>query len=362
MSTSTLFSSRLPVGADLLSGLGVLLLSRFGRVVLLAVLVLPGCAADGDVGQGPAAKQPTSPSARLGWERLPPAPMARTEVTATTDGSRVFVIGGLAGRGVTVSAVEVFDPRTRSWQTGLDLPVPVNHAMSAGLDGDVYVVGGYLGPGLTAPSDRAFRFRAGRWEELPRMPEPRAAGGAAFVEGRLYVAGGVGPEGLAAHMLVFDLATEQWSQADGPPTAREHLGVASVTGRLLVVGGRTGGIGSNLATAEAYDPARRAWSSLPDLPTPRGGIAAAATTNGHLVAVGGESTTGTFDEAEAFDVEAGRWFVLPPLPTPRHGLGVTAIGNILYAIAGGPQPGLSLSDANEAVDLAPLEGPAETPT
>jgi hypothetical protein len=83
-------------------------------------------------------------------------------------------------------------------------------------------------------------------------------------------------------------------------------------------------------------------------------MAAAATSNGLVVAVGGEEEGGTFEEAEAFHIEVGRWLTLPPLPTPRHGLGVVADGTTVYAIAGGPHPGLAFTGAVEAIDLAPL--------
>lgn len=90
------------------------------------------------------------------------------------------------------------------------------------------------------------------------------------------------------------------------------------------------------------------------MPTPRGGLAAAATAGAWLVAAGGEDSEGTFDEAEALSTESERWVALPALPTPRHGLGVTAVGDVVYVIAGGPTPGLDVSAIVEAIDLASL--------
>jgi N-acetylneuraminic acid mutarotase len=119
---------------------------------------------------------------------------------------------------------------------------------------------------------------------------------------------------------------------------------------VYVVGGRTGGIGGNLDVAEAFDPAAGRWSSLPPMPTARGGLAATATASGQVVAVGGEAAA-TFEEVEAFDPGSGRWRSLAPLPTPRHGLGVVAVGDVVYVLAGGPRPGLHTSAANEAIDL-----------
>jgi non-specific serine/threonine protein kinase len=327
------------------------------RVAALAFIVALLCACSRPPIAAPTAvPSPTEDSTgpfpvTASWQRLAPALSRRTEVTAAWDGSRLHVAGGFAESAQTVTTVEVFDPATGAWSRGPDLPVGVNHAMAAALDGTVYVLGGYLGPGLEHPTARTFALRGDRWVELPAMPEPRAAGGAAALDGRIHVAGGVGPAGLAASMLVFDPAAESWSTAPGPPTRREHLGVAAAAGQLYVVGGRTGGIGTNLDAAEAYDPATGAWSTLPALPTPRGGMAATATTGGLVVAAGGEARE-TFDEVEAFDVNAGRWFSLPPLPTARHGLGVAAAGSTVYTVAGGPQPGFAFSDANEAIDLA----------
>jgi Kelch motif. len=35
------------------------------------------------------------------------------------------------------------------------------------------------------------------------------------------------------------------------------------------------------------------------------------------------------------------------MPTSRHGLGAASVQNKIYVIGGGPQPGLSVTNANE---------------
>jgi Ca2+-binding RTX toxin-like protein len=94
------------------------------------------------------------------------------------------------------------------------------------------------------------------------------------------------------------------------------------------------------------------------MPTARGGLAAAATANGFVVAPGGEELAPggtTFPEVEAFDVNRQRWISLPSMPSPRHGLGVVGIGQTIYTLAGGPQPALTFSNTVEAIDLTGLE-------
>jgi hypothetical protein len=68
-----------------------------------------------------------------------------------------------------------------------------------------------------------------------------------------------------------------------------------------------------------------------------------------LVSVGGEEPGATIASVYAYDVTGRRWRRLTDLTTPRHGLAVVGRGNVVYAIAGGLQPGLSVSRANESL-------------
>ena len=70
-----------------------------------------------------------------------------------------------------------------------------------------------------------------------------------------------------------------------------------------------------------------------------------------IVSVGGEEPGGTIESVYAYSVGTRRWSRLPDLPTPRHGLGVVAWRGRVYAIAGGPEPGLHVSGANEYLVL-----------
>ncbi|HEV3465504.1 MAG TPA: kelch repeat-containing protein [Actinomycetota bacterium] len=321
---------------------------RWRLVALVVVLGLAGCTAGRP---GPERAPPTRPPPPADgepvWRTLAPAPSERTEVAAAAVGQRIWVLGGYAPDGATLATVEVYDTTTDTWARGPDLPVAVNHAMAATLDGVLHVAGGNDGDG---PSTQVARLEGDGWRRLAPLPQGRSAGGLVALDGRLYLVGGVVDGGLAADTQVYDPAADRWSPAPGLPTPREHLGAAATGGKVYVVGGRVGGIGRNLGAAEAFDPATGRWAALAELPTPRGGLAATATAGGEVVAVGGEAAA-TFPEAEALDTASGRWRSLPPLPTPRHGLGVVAVGDTVYVLAGGPRPGLHTSAANEAIDL-----------
>jgi N-acetylneuraminic acid mutarotase len=181
------------------------------------------------------------------------------------------------------------------------------------------------------------------------MPEPRAAGGAAVVGGRLYIVGGVGATGLARRAFALDLRRGRWS-AVAAPTPREHLAVTAAGGRIYALGGRKAGYDTNVAIFESWSPGAKRWRRLPDVPGARGGTGAAVAA-GSLVSVGGEEPAGTIASVYAWSLAHGGWRRLPDLPTPRHGLGVVTLGSRVYAVAGGPSPGLTVSGANEYLDL-----------
>jgi hypothetical protein len=54
---------------------------------------------------------------------------------------------------------------------------------------------------------------------------------------------------------------------------------------------------------------------------------------------------------EFLDPDAGEWTPLPDMVTPRHGLGGVAKGTRVFALEGGPQPGLHYSRALEFLDV-----------
>jgi hypothetical protein len=292
------------------------------------------------------------PGAAIGapseWESRAPLPVPRTEVAAAVVGSEIAVVGGFTAGGGASSRSDMYSPAADRWRRLPDLPAGVHHAMAAGAGGRLYVFGGYRSFGV--PLRTSFVLEGGRWHALPPMPFPRAAAGAAVAGGRIVLAGGVGAAGrLARKALVFDLRTRRWSVVPGP-TAREHLGVASLGGAVYAVAGRTAGLDTNLVHFERYRPGDRSWQRLPPVPDPRGGTGAAALA-GRVVSVGGEEPGGTIAEVFAYSVVDRRWTRLPDLPTPRHGVGVAALGGRVFVIGGGPEPGLTVSSANETLHI-----------
>lgn len=297
-------------------------------------------------------------AAALSWTPLPAATLARTEVAAARVGGSIYVAGGFVEGGRTTNAVERYAIRRRSWRRVRPMPVALNHAVAVGYRGRLYVSGGYRSEsGLSEPSRVLFRYnpRSNRWRRLQPAPTPRAAHAAAVIRGRLYVAGGANDSGSLRSLEVYDFERRRWrSGPDFPGPARNHTTGVATGGRFYVLAGRDA---SNLAAAERYDPRTRRWQPLPGMGTPRGGIASVRLGDGRIVVFGGEELGAggeTIAEVELFDPRTGRWRRLPDMRTPRHGLGGVALGNRVFAVEGGPQPGLAYSAAIEFIDVSRL--------
>ena len=327
---------------------------RLARVLLAGLVALAGAAAIVFAAEG----DDSAARASDEWAALSPSPLRRTEVGAARVGDGIYVVGGFDAADGTTGAMVRYDISEDAWEEVAPLPIAVNHPGVTALAGRVYLLGGNLqsSGGQDAKSDRLYRYDPGRdrWRRLADAPSERAAMGFAGRRDRLYAAGGyTASDPTVRELAIYDVDRDRWFRGPRMPTGRNHVGAAFLTGRLVVTGGRPGPVDGGLATVESYDPGRRRWSALPDLGTARSGHAAIATA-GRLVVFGGEELAEdgtTIEQVESLRRGDPAWTQLPPMLTPRHGLGGVSRKRRVYAVEGGPEPGLAYSDAIEFLDL-----------
>jgi hypothetical protein len=285
-----------------------------------------------------------------GWTIRAIAPIALTEVAAAALGGRIWVAGGLDGGGRATDRVIVYDPASDAWSAGPSLPVATHHSALVAVGGSLLLVGGYRGDSFSEPTSVVLRLDPGAstWVEDAPLPEDRAAGGAASDGTRVAYGGGVGRGFVADTVFVRDEGGA-WSTAGRLSEPREHLAAAALPGGpFWFLGGRRGGLDGNLGTVDLLDTG--GVRALGAVPTARGGVAAFATPELGACLVGGEGPGGTNAEVECLAAD-GAPTLLPDLGEPRHGLGAAVVDGVAYVLLGGPEPGLFVSDAVEALDL-----------
>jgi hypothetical protein len=307
------------------------------------VLTVAACGADRSPSPSVESVSPTN-----GWTRRAPAPLALTEVAAAAHDGRIWIAGGLDAGGQATDRVSIFDPSADTWIAGPTLPQAIHHSALVS-DGDaLWLMGGYLGNELVRPTDKVWLLQENAWVEHVPLPDPRAAGAAAWDGvGRIVYAGGVGRDGVSP--VVFGQADHGWEELARLFAPREHLAATSDgAGTVFVLGGRRGGLAGNVGTVEIV--AGREVTRAPDLPTARGGVAAFFWPSVGACLAGGESPDGTNPQVECVAAD-GRLTRLPDLPNARHGLGAAVVDGTVYVLLGGPEPGLFVSDAVEALEL-----------
>jgi N-acetylneuraminic acid mutarotase len=288
------------------------------------------------------------------WTQRAPLPDARTEVSVTTDGKRIFLGGGFVQSGERRAdaprAVYAYEPAADTWSHLTDLPEGVNHAGLVCLDDRLYVVGGYR-ENTFEPIDtlRIFDLTTAQWSEGAPLPTARGAHATVVLDGRIHAIGGRthGRVDVGAHEA-YDPETDEWVSLAPLPTPRNHH-VGAVVDKLIVVLAGRDDDRFEMTVNELYDPRADAWRAGAPVPTGRSGVAAAVL-DGHVYLFGGETFAPrrrTFDEAERYDPRADVWEALPAMPTARHGLGAAAVDGAIHVISGGPEAGFAFSDRNE---------------
>ncbi|HEY0815648.1 MAG TPA: kelch repeat-containing protein [Pseudonocardia sp.] len=307
----------------------------------------------GSTGAGQALQMPPRRLAAAPvWRELKAAPIARQFAGTTVAGGKMWIAGGLTQDAAT-AAVYGYDPVIDNWTQGPDLPIPLHHLAAVTYHNEVVVIGGWSpanGNLSGLVSGRVFALRNGAWAELPPLNHPRVAHAAAVVGDKIVVVGGQANSQLVPTTEVFD--GTRWSDAAPIPTPREHLSATTDGTFVYAVGGRNLSSDKNSAAFERFDPAAGAWQTMPNMPTPRGGVAATCI-DGRIVAAGGEEPTRVLNTVEAYDIDTGTWSGLAPLPVARHGMALATVGNSVFSVGGAQRPTHQQSAATvEALDFS----------
>lgn len=287
------------------------------RVWLPCLIFAAGCSST------PETTQPPEKNALGSWTTKAPMPTRRAEVAAALLGDRVYVAGGYEGP----YAFEVYDLVADAWQTLGELPLPLDHASLAAIDGSIYLAGG--------GSARLFAYdpESDVWTERHAPPYDRYASAAVVANGELYLIGGLGP--APETPLRYAPLTDEWSTLAPMSVRRDHVGAVVVGGEIVALSGRAED-GSNFVTTEIYDPSTDAWRPGTSMHEGRSGFGASVL-GGKVYVAGGElivDPVHTQDSVEVWDPESNTWSFVTPLPEPIHGTSAISWGERLWLFGG----------------------------
>jgi hypothetical protein len=136
---------------------------------------------------------------------------------------------------------------------------------------------------------------------------------------------------------VYRADSASWEALAAMPTARTDLAaVATPDGRVYAIGGSAAS-GQALTTVERYSPGTDTWTRVASLHTPRAALAAALGPDGRIYAIGGangEHQLHLLATVEAYDPATDRWQPAPPLPRPLESLAAATVDGRVFAVGG----------------------------
>jgi hypothetical protein len=190
---------------------------------------------------------------------------------------KVYVVGGFDGsRSGGGPRSRSYDPATDRWTQRASLPAPLHHVNVAAVEASSTSSARSAEPRSTAHRDDAgVRPGARRWAHPDldaRRNRARRLGRAVLGRtdrGRRRAPGATS----VTDASVVRPRTNAWSPLQPLAVARDHLAAGNVGGRVYAVTGRAGGVLK--AALEVLDASTGSWSRRADIPTARGGVAAA---------------------------------------------------------------------------------------
>jgi N-acetylneuraminic acid mutarotase len=321
-------------------------------VVMSAPQVQPAALVAGGSGDGTdGGEAPTFQSISLGsWTSSASAPSIRADAAVASIDGKVYVFGGLRDSSLVpkTRAIDVYDPATNKWQSGVgESPVAFSH-LAVAVDGDdVYFAGGVVGNGKKRiESTKAvwkYDVSDNSWTELPELPSSRAAGSMVLLDGKLHFLGGSGsdPEKELSSHFVLDLSDLDagWDTSTPMPAGRKRFGAAVAFGKIYVIGGHTGEdhrkLRSDVWSWDPENPDR--WSTKASLPNSRSHMPQSVLADpwGGILVVGGKTNSASAaKDVLRYDRIHNKWVTLRSLPSGRNSALAALVGDTLVFTTG----------------------------
>lgn len=185
------------------------------------------------------------------WSPGEPMPTERQHVDCGVVDGKIYVMGGLENWVKVSGKNEAYDPAKDSWQECAPIPTPRNNPAVEVVDGKIYVIGGGGDKQSiwTCLGDvEVYDPKSDSWEVKRKMPFPFFKPATAVVDGKIYVLGGQADAPYdAKSVFAYDPALDTWERIGELPSPRYFAGVAAIGNRVFVIGG----CGDDFAASDA---------------------------------------------------------------------------------------------------------------
>ncbi|HND91288.1 MAG TPA: kelch repeat-containing protein [Anaerolineales bacterium] len=283
----------------------------------------------------------STPSIIGAWSDAPAMAIPRSAHAVANSDSAIYALAGTDDHGKPVFEVEVFDGK--DWKTETTLPGEGLNAPTASVvDQKLYVVGGFLAVSSSPTNEvQVYDLQTQQWSNASPLPNPRGGHVAVVLDGRIHVFGGGNSVSTLADHSEYDPATDSWRDLAPLPRSEGSPAAVAIDGKIYVIGGRSGF--SDFGDVYIYDPETDTWSTGPSI-DPRG-TAGAVYYCGGIYLFGGESQSQrkNLDEAWRLDLERNVWEPVTAMPIARKFARAVVFMNSVFIVGGSVVPASSHS-------------------
>jgi N-acetylneuraminic acid mutarotase len=259
---------------------------------------------------------------------------------------RVLLAGGSSISSISTgptNTAELYFPDTRVFLPAAVMLSSHSQHVAVGLaNGNVFVAGGYNGLTTVTNVAEVYQSTTNTWLAAASMPAGQQRAIAAAVQlkdGTIMVCGGINQSGILNSVLIYNPATNAWTQnAEAMPAALQaHTATLLADGRVLVAGGDAGF--GETTSAYIYDPGPsdgHRWSAAQPLNFARFGHSATLLPNGTVMVSGGVISGGSVSNAlqniEFFHPLSNQWTKVTNMASPRsfHTATLAPNGNVYF--------------------------------
>lgn len=295
------------------------------------------------------------------WVLKAPMPEPEAYVGAAVVNGKIYTFGGtVVDEEIypfysTDCATQVYDPATDTWATKASMPNPTIGFAVTSYQNKIYVMGGAIGFDWSIGVNRVYDPATDTWQIKAPIPKNVSYICANVVDGKIYVMGGllndVDPllhSPVASNAtLIYDPATDKWSEGPSMPTGVYGYASAIVDNKIYVIGGTPTDSNPNfpprspLHFNQIYNTETDTWTFGAD--PPFGGGTAGATTGMmaakriYLFGGGGSFIVGGINPQQInqmYDSPTNTWVNCAEMINGRFGLAAVVLNDKLYAIGG----------------------------
>jgi N-acetylneuraminic acid mutarotase len=196
------------------------------------------------------------------WTERAPMPTWRSAAAGAVIEGKIYVAGGRPPHGHDFA---VYDPNSDQWTTLPNMPTARNHFVAAAIGGEFYAVGGRFGAGFASEVTdvvEIYNPQTNEWRTGVPMPTRRSGHNGIMANGCLHIMGGEGNgegnvNGLYPQHELYNPQTQTWITVGEMPTPMHGVvGMAFINGWLHFPGGGDSQGGSSGSTLhQVYRPA-----------------------------------------------------------------------------------------------------------